>query len=117
MREFIIALILLSVILTVTVCNSIYVDNRIDEMLSVCQRLKLNRSALLTDELFDRWNDCRSTISLTTRQSDIERAENALLSLIEYIDVPADFNSQLALLISILEHIKKSQSFSFESIF
>lgn len=103
--------------MVVTVCNSIYVDNRIDEMLSVCQRLKLNNSALLTDELFDRWSDCRSTISLTTRQSDIERAESALLCLIEYIDVPADYNSQLAVLMSILEHIKKSQGLSFESIF
>lgn len=117
MREFIVALILLSLILTVTVCNSIYVGNRIDEMLSVCQRLKLNRSALLTDELFDRWIDCRKIISLTTRQSDIERAENALLCLIEYTDVPADYNSQLSMLISTLEHIKTSQSFSLEGIF
>ena len=117
MREFIIALIILSVIISATAVNSIYVGRRIDEMLSVCQRLRLNRSSLLTDELFDRWADCRKIISLTTRQGDIERAEDALLSLMHFTDVPADYNSQLAILISILEHIKISQSFSLEGIF
>ena len=117
MREFIIALILLSFILVATVCNSIYVDNRIDEMLSVCHRLEHTHSTLLVNELLDRWNECRSIISLTTRQGDVERAENALICLMHYTNIPADFNSQLAMLISTLEHIKTSQSLSLEGIF
>ncbi len=117
MRSFIIALIILSAVLAVTACNCTYVDNRIDEMLDVCEKLQRGSSALLTDELTSKWQSCRDIISLTTRQGDIERVEGAILSLGHYLDVPADYNSQLAILVSILEHIKASHSLSLGSIF
>lgn len=117
MRSFIVALIILGAVAFTTVCNSLYVGNRVDEMLSVCQKLQRGGSAILTDELLLRWQDCRDIISLTTHRSEIERAENAMLSLEHYLDVPADYNTQLAILISILDHIKSAQSFSLDNIF
>ena len=116
MRAFIVSLIILSAVLAVTVCDCVYVDHRIDELLDICKKLEHGSSALLTDELQSKWQSCRNVISLTTRQGDIERAESAILSLGHYLDVPADYNAQLAILTSILEHIKNSHALSLESI-
>ena len=117
MRSFIIALIILFAVLISTVCNSICVTNNINEMLDVCEKLQLNSSVLLTDELNSKWQSCRDIISLTTRQGDIERAESAILSLEHYLDIPADYKVQLAILVSTLEHIKASHALSPISIF
>lgn len=117
MRSFVTATLILSFIILVTICNSVYVSARVDEMLSVCEKLKSDSSALLTDELISRWQDCRDILSLTTHRGEIERAENAVLSLEYYIDTPADYSTQLSILISVLEHIGSSQHLSFENIF
>lgn len=110
-------MIILFAVLAATVCNCVYVDNRIDEMLDICGKLQRGSSALLTEELTSKWQSCRDIISLTTRQGDMERAESAILSLEHYLDVPADYNVQLAILISIFEHIKTSHSLSLSGIF
>lgn len=117
MRSFVVALIILGSVVFVTMCNTVYVGNRIDELLYVCEKLESGSSDLLTDELTSRWQNCRDIISLTTHRSEMERAESAILSLEHYLDVPSDYNTQLAILISILEHIKSAQSFSLDNIF
>ena len=117
MRAFRTALIILSAVLTVTVGNRIYVNNRMDEMLDVCAKIKHSSSAPLIDELASRWQHCSDIISLTTSLSDIERAENAILSLGHYPHGSADYNAQLSLLVSILGHIKLSHSISLSGIF
>ena len=103
--------------LALTVCDCLCVERRIDGLLDICEKLERGSSALLTDELTGKWQSCRDIISLTTRQGDIERAESAIISLGHYLDVPADFSAQLAILVSILEHIKDSHALSLESIF
>lgn len=116
MRAFITATVLLSFIIMLTVCNSIYVTKRVDEMLYVCEILKSDSSAHSTDELTSRWENCRDIISLTTHRNVIERAENAILSLPHYLDTPADYQTQLSILISIFETIKNSQRIGIDNI-
>ncbi len=117
MRAFVISLIILSAVLALTVCDCVYVDGRIDALLDICEKLERGSSAMLTDELKSKWQSCRDVISLTTRQTDIERAESAMLSLEHYLDVPTDYNAQLAILVSTLKHIKASHALSLISIF
>lgn len=85
-------------------------------MLYVCEILKSDSSAHLTDELISRWENCRDIISLTTHRNVIDRAENAILSLPHYLDIPSDYQTQLSILISILENIKSSQYFGIDNI-
>ena len=116
MRSLIIAAVILSVIVFLTICNTIYVGNRVDEMLTLCEKLKRNSAPILVDELVNSWEHCRSIISLTTHHSEIDRAENAIDSLKHYIDSPADFGAQLETIINVLEYIGKGQRFSLEYI-
>lgn len=117
MRSLIIAAVIISVIIFLTACNMIYVGNRVDEMLAVCEKLKSNSAPVLVDELTNRWEHCRNIISLTTHHSEIDRAENAIASLKHYIEQPADFGAQLEAVINILEHIGSGQRFSLDHIF
>ncbi len=117
MRSLIIAAVILSFIVFLTICNMIYVGNRMDELLTVCERLKDNSAPVLVDELISRWEHCRNIISLTTHHSEIDRVENAIDSLKHYIDSPADFGAQLEIIINALDYIGSGQRFSFEYIF
>ena len=117
MRSLTIAVVILSSIIFLTICNMIYVGNRVDEMLTVCERLKNGSSPVLIDELISRWEHCRNIISLSTHHSEIDRVESAIDSLKHYIDSPADFKSQLEAVINVLEYIASSQRFSLEYIF
>ena len=117
MRSFIVATVILCVIIMLTAVNSVYVTARVEEMLSVCENLKSSSHTMLNDELLMRWYDCRDIISLTTHRSEIDRAENALLSLKNNLNHPNEYYSHLSILISVLEHIRDSQSFSVDNIF
>ena len=74
MRSLIVAVVILSSIVFLTICNMIYVGNRVDEMLAVCEKLKNNSAPVLVDELVSRWEHCRNIISLSTHHSEIDRA-------------------------------------------
>lgn len=117
MRSLIIAAVILSSIIFLTICNMIYVGNRVDEMLTVCEKLKDGSSPVLIEELVRRWEHCRNIISLSTHHSEIDRAENAIDSLKHHIDNPADFGAQLEIIINVLEYIGSGQRFSLEYIF
>ncbi len=117
MRSLTIAAVILSSIIFLTICNMIYVGNRVDEMLTVCEKLKSSGAPVLVDELADRWEHCRNIISLTTHHSEIDRAENAIDSLKHYLDQPSDFGAQLDTVINVLEHIGSGQRFSLDHIF
>ena len=117
MRSFIIALIILSSIIVLTVCNTLYVTEKTDILLDICEILKNDNSAETTEELLGAWQNCRDIISMSTHRNDLERAENAIYSLHNLRNVPGDYYSHLDILISALEHIRASQCFSIENIF
>ena len=117
MRSLIIASVILSSIIFLTICNMIYVGNRVEEMLAICEKLKDSSAPVLVDELVSRWEHCRNIISLSTHHSEIDRAENAIDSLGHYVDSPADFLAQLEIIINSLCCIGSGQRFSIEYIF
>ncbi len=117
MRSFIIAAMLLSLIIILTVLNTGYLTSRIDEILTMCETLKYGSSADGTEKILDAWQNCRNVVSLSTHRNDIERVENALFAVTAFESDTGDFKSQLDILISALEHIRDSQSFTLENIF
>ncbi len=117
MRSFIIAAIILSSIFILTAVNTVYVTSKTEKMLYICEEIKNGSPAHDTNDIMGIWQDCQDIISLSTHRNDIERAENALYVIINFERGSEDFNSQLDTLISALEHIHESQSFSLENIF
>ena len=117
MRSFIIALIILSSIITLTVCNTLYVTKKTDMMLNICENLKNNNSANTAEQLLAAWQNCQNIISLSTHRNDLERAEDAIYWVTNSQNVPEDFYSQIDILISAFEHLRASHSFNFENIF
>ena len=117
MRSFIIAAIILSSIFILTAVNTAYVTSKTEEILDICEEIKRGSSAHDTDDIMSVWQSCRDIISLSTHRNDVERAENALFVVMNFERGSEDFDSQLETLISALEHIHESQSFSLENIF
>ncbi len=117
MRSFVIASILLSSIVILTIFNTFHLTSRIDKMLIHCEDLKNGNSAETIESLLDEWQNCRTIMSLTTHRNDIERAENSLFAVKNFEPGDSDFYFELDILISALEHIRDSQSFTLENIF
>ena len=117
MKSFITATLVLSLIFGVAFLNTYYISNKIDEMLFLCDNLTNNSSADGTDALFERWQSCKTIISLSVHKTVLERAENAILALERYIDSPKDFKYQLKILKTALNEIAGSQKLTMESIF
>ena len=116
MRSFIIASCILFFILSGIIFNSIYIVNKTDSLLSVCKRLENSSSAATVDELIEEWQSCRNIIALSVHRTDLDRAEDAILSLKNYFEVPYEFKRQLDLLKSALEHISIHQKITLDSI-
>ncbi len=116
MRSFIIASCILIFILTGIIFSSLYIVNKTDSMLSICERIENSSSAETVDELIAEWQSCRNIIALAVHRTELEHAEDAILSLKSYIDVPYEFNRQLIFLKSALEHISNNQKITLDSI-
>ncbi len=117
MKSFVIASIVLSLIFAAAFFNTHYISNKVDEMLLICSSLTNNSSAYETDTLVARWQSCKTIISLSVHKTMLERAENAIIALEQYIDSPKDFKYHLEILKTSLNEIADSQKFTIESIF
>jgi len=117
MRSFIIAAIILFLILLIIVLNSLYISDRIDRLLSICEELENNSSAESVELLLSEWRSCKEIISLSVHEREIERAENALLSLSTSRDIPSEFSFQLSVLKSALRSIGNGSRVSLDKIF
>ncbi|MBQ8551609.1 MAG: DUF4363 family protein [Clostridia bacterium] len=97
--------------------NTFYVTSKIDEMLNMCEALKTDNSAEATEKLLAAWQSYHDIIALSVHRLDLERAEDAILALEKYREIPADFNYQLSILITALKHIGDSQRIKLNSVF
>lgn len=120
MRSVYIASALLLSVITLIICNSIYVLHRTDELLALCDDIDKSGSATEgIDELLSLWQNCRDPLSLSINHSEIDRAESALLSMRDYFmegDTP-NFRAQLSVFRNAVEHIAEIQRISFHNIF
>lgn len=116
MKAFIIASIILSLVIVIILTNSFYVTNKIDELMSVCIKLKAGSTDTSPEELLGMWQNCRALLSMSIHTSNIEKAENAIIRLCSYKS-GEDFNAELSVLISTLTRISNSQSFAIDMIF
>ena len=108
MRSFLIALsIFLAVILLISV-DSVIVLRKTDELLSLCEATESDSPAAL-DELVAAWQDCRSYLSLTVHQIEIERADSALLLAACSRSDPQTVQMQLRLFAEAVRHIADSR--------
>ncbi len=97
--------------------NTFYVTNKIDELLLLCEAIKIDSSANAIKELITAWENCRDIIALSVHRLDLERAETALLALDKYYGLKPDFTYQLSILEAALKHIGDNQRFTLDSIF
>lgn len=116
MRLFIIAIVILLFIITAISVNSVYIIQKTDRLLDLCDIIENDSSAQNVDQLTREWQNCRDIIALAVHRTELERAEDAILALKCYLEAPSEFKHQLALLKSALEHISVHQKITFDSI-
>lgn len=116
MRAFITATILLVSIVALTILNSIYIVNKTDTLLSLCDRIEKDSSAESVDALVTEWQSCRTIIALAVHKSELDRADDALKALKCYASGTQDFDYQLSLVKSALENIADHQKITLDSI-
>ena len=116
MRSFIIAAVILLLIIAVISVNSFYIVSRVDSLLILCDLAENDSSAANVDRLVREWQSCRNIIALAVHKTELERAEDAILSLKSYVDEPAEFTRHMSLLRSALKHISTHQRITLDSI-
>lgn len=109
-------MILLVSIVTLTILNSVYIVNKTDALLSLCDVIENDSSAESVDAFITEWQSCRTIISLAVHKTELERADDAVQALKSYLHHPAEFDLQLSLLRSALKDIADHQKITVDSI-
>lgn len=94
--------------------NSIWVTSKIDDLLSICEKIENGSPAL--ESLLSGWQDCRDILALSINHSEIDRAEDALCDLVSYQIGSDDFESKLKEFKSSLIHISDAQKLTLDNI-
>ena len=93
--------------------NSVWVTNRIDDLLLLCDEVGKDSPAL--ESLLSGWQDCRDILSLSVNRSELDHAEDALCDLVSDPDGD-DFNAKLNELRNALTHIADAQRLTLGNI-
>lgn len=120
MKSFYTACAILLAIAAVIAFNTFYVTRKIDELDRLCAEIsEAENPEPLAEQLRILWNDSKTSLTLSVRHTEAERAENALLKLSSYLESGerADFLAELAVFRAVLRDISDSQKFSADNIF
>ena len=119
MRAFISACVIMSVIITLITIDTVYLNDKIDELYDLLYIAQENSSPTSFGELAGEWRSCREIFILSVDDDDIDRADNALVAaecaLRSQDD--GDYYCQLELFKSALQCIRGKYSFTFSNIF
>lgn len=116
MKSFIISLAVVISIFLLTIFNSIYINEAIDELTVSASKLTPTESSI--NQLISQWDKVGFAIRLSSSHKETHRIDEALEVLLAKVksDTVAGFYEERALLIEYLHQIKEDESVSFESI-
>lgn len=128
MKTFIVALLLFGTVLTFVICNAFYIGKKIDSLLEIAESLPADASTfeaeyaeIETDiaRLWQIWDESFNRIAFTTGYDNINRADDALLSLyVSFQNGNADdFTVARMTFCDGLKRLKMLESFSPDGIF
>mgnify|MGYP005764593243 CR=1 FL=1 len=93
MKAFVTSLILLALVVTFVICNTIYMTNITDKMISLAEKLpdsveeyesNADDYASEFDELYHLWNDNINIIAYTVGYTHIDRTDEAIVELYHF---------------------------------
>ena len=116
MRAFIISLSIILLIFTITLFNSIYVENATAELISCAKGLSINDASI---EQFARlWDKKQFAIRLSSSHDETHKIDEALAVLAAKAKEsdPSGFCEEKALLIEYLTQIQEDEKISIDSI-
>ena len=122
MRSFIVASVIFLLTVTLILVNSFYVLKKTDALLGLCSEIgnqTVGTAADPIEKLLSEWLQCRDKLSLSVSHSEIDRAESALYSMMEYYLAGNrdEFEVELSVFRNALTHIADKQKFSLGNIF
>jgi len=90
MKTFITALLIMAVVLTFVICNTVYITGKIDAMLDIAESLPADADAFDADynstkeaveRLWQMWDHTIDAIAFTSGYDNINRADDAITTL------------------------------------
>ena len=120
MKEKIIAILLLILILTYVVINTVMLSNGIEEITNSVKGLDVGNSNSKNEaeSIYERYKDYETYISLTVDHDDITNIEDCFVEMIGYLSVEDSDNAKVTKgrLISYLEHLRRLSGFNIDAI-
>jgi len=128
MKTFVVAILLISAVFTFVLCNAYYIGGKIDALLEIAETLPADARAFEADyakteetinRLWQMWNESFNRIAFTTGYENINRADDALLSMyVSYQNGNGDdFAVAKMTFCDGLKRLKMLESFSPDGIF
>ena len=119
MKAFIIGVITLSILLSAVTVNSFFVAHRTDELLSEINSLPENAAEADISNIQGKWKSMRKWISLTVHRKNIDSIDDTIVLLSIEIDSENDggYLREKARLLTIIERLRKTETFSLSRIF
>ena len=117
MKSFIIAAVILSSIITLVTISSLYIVNKTERLIAMCERLTETADVSGVDELLTKWHEYRKIFSFTVNKLDLERADSAFRAVDVYRHNISEYKFRLYELKSALRSIGDSGRLSYNVIF
>ncbi len=119
MRAFIFACVIMSVIITIIAIDTVYLNDKIDELYDLLYTAQESGSPTSFGELAGEWRSCRDIFILSVDDDNIDRADDALIAAECALRSNDDggYYCQLELFKSALQCIRGKYSFTFSNIF
>lgn len=90
MKTFITSLLIMAVVLTFVICNTVYITRKIDAMLDIAESLPADADAFdadydntkqVVERLWEMWDSNIDAIAFTAGYDNINRADDAITTL------------------------------------
>lgn len=121
MKGFIASIITLCLLIGCIVWNGIWVHKTLESLMDSAEALtqaEENVREEQTRELYNKWKDCRSLLSVTVSHTEVESIDSRIVSLVSFAEngEDSDFDAILAQLREELEYLHRSESLTLEGI-
>lgn len=127
MKSFVTALILLALVVAFVICNTLYMTDITNKMMSLAEKLpetvedfenSADEYTATMDELYQLWNDHVNIIAYTVGYTHIDRADEAVVELYHFFQGESwqDVVTCRARCIDALSRLHKLESLHIENI-
>ena len=128
MKTFITALLIMAVVLTFVICNTVYITGKIDAMLTLAESLPADADAFdadydntkqVVEQLWEMWDSSIDAIAFTAGYDNINRADDAITTLcISYQNQNGDdFSVARQSFCDSIKRLRKLESFHPDGLF